>query len=210
MKHQLSALKLRSAAFTALVLSLGSLPAWTADTTKSPSTPVGASMLGGALPGGAIISARSVVLEPLAGGSAVATPIAADGKFEFVGMAPGRYRLSLKSVTVPKQTQGATFGEKVSSGVQSAGSAVAQGTDARAHDTAKNAIGNVRRETASPPADAPPAAPDAKLGIDGSMPNRISMNVTTPRQKLALEVDGAPAVTEIGPDGRLAGSVAAP
>ncbi|MFN7183391.1 MAG: hypothetical protein ACK4MZ_04255 [Thermomonas haemolytica] len=35
-------------------------------------------------------------------------------------------RISM-NVTVPKQTQGATFGEKVSSGLQAAGSAVAQG-----------------------------------------------------------------------------------
>lgn len=38
-------------------------------------------------------------------------------------------RISM-NVTVPKQTQGATFGEKVNAGLQAAGSAVAQGTGA--------------------------------------------------------------------------------
>jgi hypothetical protein len=39
----------------------------------------------------------------------------------------GDERISM-NVTVPKQTQGATFGEKVNAGLHAAGSAIANGT----------------------------------------------------------------------------------
>lgn len=55
-------------------------------------------------------------------GLVLASGIAAAAKIDS-GM-PNRISIN---VTVPKQTQGATFGEKVSSGLQAAGSALAQG-----------------------------------------------------------------------------------
>lgn len=152
----------------------------------------GAQLLGGALPGGAIISAKSVLLAPVSGGDGHAVPIAADGSFRAEGLEPGRYRLALSTVTVPKQTQGATFGEKVNAGLHAAGSAVAQGaglSKAR-HDIAKNSVGNIRAR-------------------DSNMPNRISMNVTTPKQAFVLDVDGAPVEVEIDATGSLAGRTSA-
>lgn len=56
-------------------------------------------------------------------GLVLASGIAAATKIDSSGM-PNRISMN---VTVPKQTQGATFGEKVSSGLHAAGSAVAQG-----------------------------------------------------------------------------------
>lgn len=150
----------------------------------------GAQLLGGALPGGAIISAKSVLLAPVSGGDGHAVPIAADGSFRAEGLEPGRYRLALSTVTVPKQTQGATFGEKVNAGLHAAGSAVAQGAGMSRHDIAKNSVGNIRAR-------------------DSNMPNRISMNVTTPKQAFVLDVDGAPVEVEIDATGSLAGRTSA-
>lgn len=56
-------------------------------------------------------------------GLVLASGIAAATKIDSSGM-PNRISMN---VTVPKQTQGATFGEKVSSGLQAAGSALSQG-----------------------------------------------------------------------------------
>jgi hypothetical protein len=36
------------------------------------------------------------------------------------------------------------------------------------------------------------------------MPNRISMNVTTPKQNFAIEAGGAPVVVQVGRDGTFA------
>jgi hypothetical protein len=67
-----------------------------------------AAIVGGALPGGAVISAavsaQSVGLAPVAGG-----PVT-------VGLKPGHYQLSVRSLSVARQTQQASFGEKVQSG----------------------------------------------------------------------------------------------
>lgn len=179
----------------------------------------GASLLGGALPGGAVISARYVTATPASGGQAVSAAIASDGSFRIARLAPGPYRLSITSgTTAAKQTQGATFGEKVNSGLQAAGSAVAQGasTGAAKHDTAKNSVGNVRGREATPatePAtDTSTSSPATQKGINninGGMPNRISMNVTVARQTQRIEVDGAPVAVEVGADGQLSGRVAA-
>ena len=66
------------------------------------------------LPHGAIISARSAMAVPLAGGHGVAAPIARDGTFKFLGLKPGKtYRFAITSTVVPRQTRGASFGEKV-------------------------------------------------------------------------------------------------
>ena len=56
-------------------------------------------------------------------GLVLASGIAAATKIDSSGM-PNRISMN---VTVPKQTQGATFGEKVSSGLHAAGSALSQG-----------------------------------------------------------------------------------
>ena len=66
-------------------------------------------------------------------------------------------------VTPPKQTQGATFGEKVNQGLHAAGSAVSQGASLVGGALPGGAIISARQ-------------------ISNSMPNRISMNVTVARQ----------------------------
>lgn len=132
----------------------------------------GASLLGGALPGGAVISAMMMPGTPIGGiivkggknpgGQMRTTTTNEFGEFEFTGWEEGNYtitadvhyvindetfvavgdesssRISM-NVTVPKQTQGTTFGEKVNAG----------------------SINNIN---------------------PNSMPNRISMNVTVPKQ----------------------------
>jgi hypothetical protein len=79
-----------------------------------------AAIVGGALPGGAVISAavsaQSVGLAPVAGGPVTITPMARDGTFRAVGLKPGHYQLSVRSLSVARQTQQASFGEKVQSG----------------------------------------------------------------------------------------------
>ena len=186
------------------------------DTNADAGISNGASQLGGALPGGAIISARYATAVPVSGGSAVSTPIAGDGSFNFAALTPGPYRLAIASSSVPKQTQGATFGEKVNAGLHAAGSAVSQGaTTVTKHDTAMNSVGNVRgREAAPSPAPASDvsttgqAAQKGVNGINGGMPNRISMNVTVARQTRTIDVDGAPLDVTVGADGNLAGRAA--
>jgi len=173
--------------------------------------PASASLLGGALPGGAIISARSVAVASVAGGAIVAAPIASDGTFRLAGLAPGHYRLAVTSTSVPKQTQGATFGEKVNAGLATTGSPVASGASKTKHDTAKNSVDNVR-SVASPsavPAAPTPEAQAASQNINGGMPNRISMNVTVAKQAFVLDVDGAPVEIEVDAGGVLSGRVAA-
>jgi hypothetical protein len=66
-------------------------------------------------------------------------------------------------VTSSKQTQGATFGEKVNQGIHAAGSAVSQGA---------SLVGGAL----------PGGAIISAIQIPNSMPNRISMNVTVPKQ----------------------------
>jgi hypothetical protein len=78
----------------------------------------------GALANGAVISARSAMAVPVAGGKGVATPIGNDGSFKFVGLKAGqKYRVAITSTTVRRQTQGATFGEKVNAGLKHGGMA---------------------------------------------------------------------------------------
>ena len=179
----------------------------------------GAAVIGGALPGGAVISARSAAVAPVAGGPITAVPISSDGSFRAAGLPPGAYRLAITSVTVPRQTQGATFGEKVNAGLHAAGSALAQGASLTGgaspanskHDTAKNSVGNIRaRDAGSAPDDAGTAASAASVRNVDSMPNRISMNVTVARQTQRVVVDDTAIAVEVGADGLLSGIVAAP
>jgi len=170
-----------SVAFMALSLAM-SVITRAADAPRQ-AAPVSsdAAQLGGSLPGGAVISARSVLLTPSAGGLTTAVPVAADGSFRASGLAAGSYSLKLSSVTVPRQTQGATFGEKVNAGLHAAGGALAQGA----------ARSNVN-------------------GINNSMPNRISMNVTVARRVTPLVVDGDGTDVTVGSDGLLEGSAKGP
>lgn len=178
----------------ALVVCVLSAEAQGATTPKpaQQTTPAGASLLGGALPGGAVISAAVVSVTPVGGGAPSTASVATDGTFSLAGLAPGRYRVALVSASAAKQTQGATFGEKVNAGLHAAGSAVAQGATSkeRKHDTAKGSVGNIR----------------GKEG-QGAMPARISVNMTVGRQSHRLEVDGAPVDVAVGADGQLAGRV---
>jgi len=210
----------RAALIPSIVASLVALTTGPASLAEGTSTAAGtgngASLVGGALPGGAVISARYATVTPASGGPGVSTPIAGDGSFSFVGLAPGPYRLSLASSSVPKQTQGATFGEKVNAGLHAAGSAVSQGakTTTTKHDTAMNSVGNIRREAAPSSAPASDTSTTAEAsqkginGINGGMPNRISMNVTIARQSRMVDVDGAPIDVAVAGDGSLAGRVA--
>ena len=107
MKHSNTDRYLRLAAFSSVLLAVASLPV-AADNRVAPAgVSTGASLLGGALPGGAVISARSVSVAPFAGGQAVSALIASDGTFKLVGLKPGQYQLAIASTTAPKQTQGA-------------------------------------------------------------------------------------------------------
>ncbi len=101
-------------------------------------TPFHNRMLGGALPGGAIVSAAVSSVSSLAGGGggAAAASYAATGRMAPPGAGPTPQAMRIDggmpnrismNVTVPKQTQGATFGERVNAGLHAAGSAVAQG-----------------------------------------------------------------------------------
>jgi hypothetical protein len=154
--------------------------AWAAD--PAPASAQRPALLGGALPGGAVISAAvssvSVGLAPVAGGPVTLAPVAGDGTFRAVGLKPGLYQLSVRSHSVARQTQQASFGEKVQSGLAQTGTALAQGA-----------------------AKSQP--------VNGSMPNRISMNVTVAKQTATLAVDDTALDVQVGPDGVLAGQVAA-
>lgn len=218
----------------------------------APKVAQGASLLGGALPGGAVISSAVATLTPVAGGGAASasyaatgraapapaatSPIAEDGTFSFKGVKPGAYEFRITFAAGPrqttdtsatKQTQGATFGEKVNAGMATAGNAKTK------HDTAKNSIGNIRAREETSAGGVSVAAGDitgdgsaavssvstmaggagggaasasyAKENINGGMPNRISMNVTVPKQKFAIVSDGDPVVVQVGADGTLTG-----
>lgn len=205
-----------STTLSAILISVGlagTSPATVAEEAAAPSPArAGVGVATGVVPGGAIVSAKSVIVAPVAGGDGVAVPIAGDGTFRIEGLQPGRYRLVVSSTPVAKQTQGATFGEKVNAGLHAAGSAVATGVGSKTkHETVKNSVGNIRRESAPP---APPATPTpmddaAKLKIDGGMPNRISMNVTVPKQVHVVDLDGAPVEVDVDPSGRLSGTATA-
>ena len=200
-------------AMAPVAMALGLSLTLASGATHAQSAPERTAMLGGALPGGAIVSARSVALAPVGGGSITGAPVAADGSFRVAGLTPGAYRLAITSTTVPKQTQGATFGEKVNSGLHAAGSAIQQGAALSRHEVAKNTVGNIRaREAAPQPATSPaPPSETARINdINAGMPNRISMNVTVARQTQRLVVDESVIDVEVGADGVLSGRVDAP
>ncbi len=139
---------------------------------------VGTSLLGGMLPGGAVISAAMKPGNPIGGltikggknpgGDTARMRTNSLGEFEFTNLDPGNYtfivearyiirdetdldlndddndgvgtqnNLPLKT-TVPKQTQGTTFGEKVNQGMQSAaGTKVQDHNSSRSNKTASS------------------------------------------------------------------------
>jgi hypothetical protein len=180
----------RLPAWLAAAASLITLLAGTAH--AAPPVAAGAATLGGALPGGAVISARSVILTPSGGGLSTAVPIGSDGAFRADGLKPGHYTLRIASVTVSKQTQGATFGEKVQAGLHQAGSALASGAQL---------VGS-----AAPADSAAPTAAAKGQPVRNDMPSRLSMNVTVARQApRSMDVDGDGIDVEVPADGAIAG-----
>jgi hypothetical protein len=164
-----------------------------------------AAMVGGMLPGGAVLSAKLVSLAPVGAGEAASAALGADGSFGFEGLAPGRYQLSLRLQPVPKQTQAPSFGERRNAG--------AAQDAAAASDTAQNSVSAVG--SVKPGGLGGGASSAAYARMNGGMPNRISMNVTVARRTLAAEVDGPAVEVEVGADGKLSGlaraaTVAAP
>jgi hypothetical protein len=174
MKTITSRLRVRQASAAGvitLLISFGAL-------ANTPPVANRAAMVGGALPGGSVVSARSVVLTPSSGGPSTAVPIAGDGAFRAEGLAPGHYKLRVISTVVAKQTQGATFGEKVQAGLAQTGSALASGAQMSG------------------------SAPPKSQG----MPTRISTNLTVGRQPArAVELDGDGVDVEVAADGIIGG-----
>lgn len=193
MKHAHPSFASSLVAVGSAVVAIGGSFTVFADAAQAQAAGDRTAMVGGALPGGAIISARSVAVAPAAGGVITAAPVGPDGSFRVTGLEPGPYRLALTSTSVPKQTQGATFGEKVNQGLHAAGSAIQQGASLsrREQTSGANAKGGIN-------------------GINGGMPNRISMNVTTPKQTRQMVVDETVMDVEVGADGVLQGRVSPP
>jgi len=167
----------------------------------NPPAPAGrAAILGGALPGGAVVSARSVILTPAAGGNSTAVPIAADGAFSATGLAPGHYTLRVSSITVPRQTQGATFGEKVNQGLHAAGGALASGAQAGAPASPG---------VSAPGADASASGQREKI-IHRDLAARLSTNLTVGNQSpRAIDIDGDGVAVDALATGVIAGIVVA-
>jgi hypothetical protein len=252
----------RSTPFAVALVIVSSSLAQLESERTAPKVAQGASLVGGALPGGAVISSAVATLTPAAGGGAAAasyaatgraapapavtSPIAEDGTFSFKGLKPGAYEFRISFHAGPrqttdtsssKQTQGATFGEKVNAGLATAGSAKTK------HDTAKNSVGNIRAREQARAGGVSVAAGDvtgdgaadataersaavssvstlaggagggaavasyAKENINSGMPNRISMNVTVSKQNFTVISDGDPVVVQVAADGTFAGRV---
>lgn len=182
-------MKARRPCFVVLAVCIATFVAAAAAQEVTPAAQRGAGLIGGALPGGAVVSsavqgAKQVTLTPADGGTATAAILGADGSFSFEGLAPGRYHLALRSPSTPKQTQGASFGGLT------------------------NAVGAVSNVRPGGPSAAASAAAYANVD-QNSMPNRISMNMTIGRQTQVVQVDGPGVEVEVGADGRLSGEVAA-
>lgn len=141
---------LRPALLGALLATAVQSPAFAGDKDKSkpkdaaPAQASGASLVGGALPGGAIVSAREAPVAPAPAkqtqtqsfGEKVQSGMAQTGSAINQGATGARAvnninggmpnRIST-NVTVPKQTQTQSFGEKVNQGLAQTGNAVSQG-----------------------------------------------------------------------------------
>lgn len=141
--------------------------------TKKPvttSATAGASVVAPMVPGGAVISAL-VTVTPVGGGPAKTSPVDAKGAFALAGLAPGRYKVAL---TTPKQTQGATFGEKVTAGLQSAGSAVAQGAKVNPNSMPSRLSMNVTVARKSYVLEVDGASVEMDVGADGKLAGQVT------------------------------------
>lgn len=177
----------RLLAGVATVVAAAAQPALAGDDAKKATPPAGsATLVGGALPGGAIISAKFAQLTPAAGGNPVTVPIASDGSFRFDGLKPGNYRFT---VTSSKQTQNASFGEKVQSGLAQTGGALASGAAVAEQDAATSSAQAAR--------------------LPDSTPARISTNFTVGKQTGRVTVDGPGVDIEVGADQSLSGRLSA-
>lgn len=176
MKHTPAGIPLSLAAAGALLFTCGaSQKAAAADPPSAPAAR--AALVGGALPGGAVISAavsgQSVALVPVAGGNATLTPLAADGSFRAIGLASGHYQLSVRSLSVAKQTQQASFGEKVQSGLAQTGAALAQGKVGNGNMPSRISMNvTVGRQTV--PAEIDGAPIDVEVGSDGVLTGKVA------------------------------------
>jgi hypothetical protein len=178
-----------SVAGLATLVALATTPSFADDAAKTTAPPAvsAAAPIGGALPGGAIISAKFAQLTPAAGGNPVVVALASDGSFHFDNLKPGTYRFTVMSTS--RQTQNASFGEKVQSGLAQTGGALASGAAVTQHGGAASATQGAR--------------------LPDSTPARISTNFTVGKQSGRLMVDGPGVDVQVGADGSLSGKLSA-
>jgi hypothetical protein len=172
-----------------MLVALATAPSFADDAARTTAPPAvsAAAPIGGALPGGAIISAKFAQLTPTAGGNPVMVPLASDGSFHFDNLKPGTYRFAVTSTS--KQTQNSTFGEKVQSGLAQTGGALASGAAVAQQGGAANTAQGAR--------------------LPDSTPARISTNFTVGKQSGRLVVDGPGVDVQVGADGSLSGRLSA-
>lgn len=140
--------------------------------TAKKTAPVGASVAAPMLPGGAVISGALVTVTPVNGGAVKTAAIAESGAFSLTGLAPGRYRVAL---TTAKQTQGATFGEKVNQGLHAAGSAVSQGAKTNPNNSMPSRLSmNVTIARKSHVLEVDGAPIELEVGADGKLAGQVS------------------------------------
>lgn len=139
-------------------------------TAKKPAT-AGASVVGSSLPGGAVVSAALVTVTPVGGGATKTASIAEGGAFSLTGLAPGRYRVAL---TTTKQTQGATFGEKVNQGLHAAGSAVSQGAKVNPNSMPSRLSMNMTIARKSHVLEIDGAPVEIEVGADGKLVGQVT------------------------------------
>lgn len=178
-----------SVAGVALLVALATTASYADDAARTTPPPAAsaAATIGGALPGGAIISARFAQLTPTTGGDPVTVPLVSDGSFHFDNLKPGTYRLA--AMSTPKQTQNPTFGEKVQSGLAQTGGALASGAAATQQGGGAGSTQGAR--------------------VPDSTPARISTNFTVGKQSGRLVVDGPGVDVHVGADGTLSGKLSA-
>ena len=139
-------------------------------TARKPA-PASAAVAASVIPGGAVLSSALVTVTPVAGGAAKSAAIADNGAFALTGLAPGRYRIAL---TTPKQTQGATFGEKVNQGLHAAGSAVAQGAKVNPNSMPSRLSMNVTIARKSLVLEIDGAPLEIEVGADGKLMGQVT------------------------------------
>ncbi|MEQ1693558.1 MAG: carboxypeptidase-like regulatory domain-containing protein [Gemmatimonas sp.] len=141
------------------------------DATARKPAPASAGVVGSVVPGGSVLSSALVTVTPVAGGTTKSAPIAGNGAFALTGLAPGRYRMALST---PKQTQGATFGEKVNQGLHAAGSAVAQGAKVNPNSMPSRLSMNVTIARKSLVLEIDGAPVEIEVGADGKLTGQVT------------------------------------